>query len=97
MRAIDVGCTGKQVMYILRGFKTSDDAFRLSYSIVFDCSIRQFLDLFRSWLYIFHLSRFSGDGLVFSVSVFSGFFFTSLLSAVWYRVIKSFCETLSVL
>jgi hypothetical protein len=46
---------------ILRGFKTSDDAFRLSYSITFDCSIRPFLDLFHSWLYIFHLSRFSGD------------------------------------
>ena len=75
MRAIDLGCTGKQVMYILRGFKTSDDAFRLSHYIVFDCSIRPFLDLFRSWLYIFHLSRFSGDGLVLSVSVFSGFFY----------------------
>jgi len=52
-------------IYILRGFKTSDDAVRLSYSIAFDCSIRPFLDLFHSWLYIFHLSRFSGDGLVF--------------------------------
>jgi len=51
--------------YILRGFKTSDDASRLSYSTAFDCSIRSFLDLFHSWLYIFHLSRFSGDGLVF--------------------------------
>jgi hypothetical protein len=38
-------------IYILRGFKTSDDAFRLSYSIAFDCSIRPFLDLFHSWLY----------------------------------------------
>jgi len=53
-------------IYILRGFKTSDDAFRLSHSIAFDCSIRPFLDLFHSWLFIFHLSRFSGDGLVFS-------------------------------
>ena len=50
----------------MRGFKTSDDAFRLSYSIAFDCSIRPFLDLFHSLLYIFHLSRFSGDGLVIS-------------------------------
>jgi len=32
----------------LRGFKTSDDAFRLSYSIAFDCSIRPLLDLFHS-------------------------------------------------
>ena len=53
-------------IYTLRGFKTSDDAFRLSYSIAFDCSIRPFLDLFHSWLYIFHLSRFYGDGLVVS-------------------------------
>jgi len=53
-------------IYILRCFKRSDDAFRLSYSIAFDCSIRPFSDLFHSWLYIFHLSRFSGDGLVFS-------------------------------
>ena len=53
-------------MYVLRGFKTSDYAFRLSYSITFDCSIRPFLDLFHSWLYIFHLYRFSGDGLVVS-------------------------------
>jgi hypothetical protein len=53
-------------IYILRGFKTSNDAFRLSYSIAFDCSIRPFLDLFHSLLYIFHFSGFSGDGLVFS-------------------------------
>jgi len=53
-------------MYILRGFKTSDDDFRLSYSITFDCSIHPFSDLFHSWLYIFHLSRFSEDFLVFS-------------------------------
>jgi hypothetical protein len=53
-------------VYILHGFKTSDDTFRLSYSIAFHCSIRPFLDLFHSWLYIFHLSRFSRDGLVFS-------------------------------
>ena len=59
------------ILYILRSFKTSDDAFRLSYSISFDCSIRPFLDLFYSWLYIFHVSRFSRDGLVFSLpSVF---------------------------
>jgi len=50
----------------LRGFKTSDDAFRLSYSIPFDCSIRPSLELFHSWLYTFHLSRFSGDGVVSS-------------------------------
>ena len=53
-------------IYILRSFKSSDDSFRLSYSIAFYRSIRPFLDLFHSWLYIFHLSRFSGDGLVFS-------------------------------
>jgi hypothetical protein len=53
-------------IYILRSFKTSDDAFRLPYSIAFDCSIRTFLDLFHSSLYIFHLSRFSGDDLVVS-------------------------------
>ena len=34
-------------------FKTSGDAFRLPYSIAFDCSIRPFLDLFPSWLYIY--------------------------------------------
>ena len=56
---------------ILRGFKTSDDAFPLSYSIAFDCSIRPFLDLFKSWLYIFHLYRFSGDGLVSFLQVSS--------------------------
>ena len=52
-------------IYILRGFKTSDDAFRLSYSVAFGCSIRPFLDLFHSWLCIFHLPRFFGNGLVF--------------------------------
>jgi hypothetical protein len=47
------------VLYILMcGFKTSGDAFRLPYSIAFGCSIRPFLDLFHSWLYIPHLSRF---------------------------------------
>jgi len=51
--------------HILRGFKTSDDAFRLSYSIGFSCSIRPFLHLFHLWLYLFHLSRFYGDGLLF--------------------------------
>jgi len=50
---------------VLRCFKTSDDAFRISYSVAFDCSIHPFLDLFHSLLYIFHFSRFSGDGLVF--------------------------------
>ena len=39
-------------IYILRGFKTSDDTFRLSYSIAFDCSICPFLGLFHSWLYL---------------------------------------------
>jgi hypothetical protein len=29
-------------MYVLRGFKTPGDAFRLPYSIAFDCSIRPF-------------------------------------------------------
>ena len=47
------------------GFKTSGHAFRLPYSIALGCSIRPFLDLFHSWLYIPHLSRFFGDGLVF--------------------------------
>jgi len=45
---------------ILRGSKTSGDAFRLSYSIAFGCSIRPFLVLFHSWLCKFHLSRFFG-------------------------------------
>jgi hypothetical protein len=31
----------------------------------FDCSIRPFLNLFHSWLYQSHLSRFFGDDLVF--------------------------------
>jgi hypothetical protein len=54
------------LLYILRGFKTSDNAFWLSYSIAFDCSICPFLECFHSWLCIFHLPRFSEDGLVFS-------------------------------
>jgi len=58
--------TDLYLLYISLGLKTSDDAFRLSYSIAFDCSIRPFLDLFHSWLYMFHLSRFSRDDLVFS-------------------------------
>jgi hypothetical protein len=53
-------------IYILRSFKPSDDAFCLSYSIAFDCSIHPFLDLFHTWLYIFHISMFSGDGLIVS-------------------------------
>ena len=56
-------CPSSGELYILRGFKMSDDAFRLSHSTAFDCSIRPLLDLFHSWLYTFHLSRFSGDGL----------------------------------
>jgi hypothetical protein len=52
--------------YILRGFKTSGNAFRLPHSIAFDCYIRQFWDLFHSWLHISHLSGFFWDGLVFS-------------------------------
>jgi hypothetical protein len=48
------------------GFKTSGDAFRLPYSIAFSCSIHPFLDLFHSWLYISHLSRSFGNGLVSS-------------------------------
>ena len=51
---------------ILRGFKTPGGAFRLPYSIAFDCSIRPFSDLFHPWLYTSHLSRFFGKGLVFS-------------------------------
>jgi hypothetical protein len=39
--------------YIYCGFKTSSDAFRLPYSIAFDCSIHPFLDFFHSWLYIY--------------------------------------------
>jgi hypothetical protein len=35
---------------ILRGFKTSGDAFRRPHSSASDCSIRPFLDLFHSWL-----------------------------------------------
>ena len=53
------------VLYILSGYKTSGDAFRLPYSIAFYCSIRPFLDLFHSWLCISHLSRFFRGGLVF--------------------------------
>jgi hypothetical protein len=49
--------------YILRGFKTSGDAFRLPHSIAFDCSIRPFWDLFHSWLCISHFSRIFGDDL----------------------------------
>jgi hypothetical protein len=40
-------------IYILRGFKTGDNAFRLPHFIPHDCPIRPFLDLFHSWLYIF--------------------------------------------
>jgi hypothetical protein len=43
-------------IYTLRGLKTSGDAFRLPHSFASDCSIRPFLDLFHSWLYISHLS-----------------------------------------
>ena len=53
-------------IYTLQGFKTSGDTFQLPYSIAFHCSICPFLYLFHSWLYIFHLSRFFGGGLVFS-------------------------------
>jgi hypothetical protein len=56
----------QEVMYIYIYTRTSDDAFWLPYSIAFCYSIRPFLDLFHSWLCIFHLSRFFGDGLVFS-------------------------------
>jgi hypothetical protein len=52
---------------ILRGFKSSGDAFLLPHFPAFDCSIRPFWDLFHSWLYLSHLSRFFGDDLVFSV------------------------------
>jgi hypothetical protein len=45
---------------------TSGGAFRLPYSIAFSCSIRPFLVLFPSWLYVSQLSKFFGDGLVFS-------------------------------
>ena len=50
--------------YILCGFKTSGDTFRLPYSIAFDCSIPPFSDLFHPLLYISHLSRFFAGGLV---------------------------------
>jgi hypothetical protein len=63
----------------LHGFKTSDDAFRLSYSIAFVCSIRPFLDLFHSRMYIFHLSRFSGNNVVFS--------FFQVSSESWFLVV----------
>ena len=53
------------------GFKMSGDAFRLPYSIAFGCSIRPFLGLFHSWLYISHLFKFFEEGLVFSLP--SGF------------------------
>jgi len=54
------------IYIFLRGFKTPDDAFGLPCSIAFGCSIRPILDLFHSWLCIFHLSRFFWEGLVFS-------------------------------
>jgi hypothetical protein len=51
-------------IYIFRGFKTSDDAFRLSYSIAFDCSIHPFLDLFHSWFsFFFPLENITSQGL----------------------------------
>ena len=53
-----------------RGFKTFGDAFRLPYSIAFCCSIRPFLDLLHSWLYISHLSRFFGTASFFPPSFF---------------------------
>ena len=53
-------------IYILRGFETSGDAFRLPYSIAFDCSIRPSLALSHPSLYISHLSRFFGTASFFS-------------------------------
>ena len=41
---------------ILRGFKTPGDAFRLPYSIAFDCSIRPSLAVPHPSLYLSHLS-----------------------------------------
>ena len=58
------GTTGWNKQFILRGFKSSDDAFRLSYSITFDCSIRPFLDLFHLWLsFFFPLENITSHGL----------------------------------
>jgi len=58
-------------IFILRGFKTSGDAFRLPYSIAFDCSSRPFSALSHPSLSVSHLSRFFGDGLFFSSFRFS--------------------------
>jgi hypothetical protein len=59
-------CVCVYIYIYICGFKTSGDAFRLPYSIAFGCSIRPFLDLFPSWLYIAHLSKFFGDALDFT-------------------------------
>jgi len=50
----------------------SGDAFQLPYSVAIGYSIHPFLVLFHSWLYIFHLSKFSRAGLVFSFLQVSG-------------------------
>ena len=57
----------------MRGFKTSGYAFRLPYSIAFDCSIRPFSDLFHLWLYISHLSRYLhlDEGTLYRVMEFA--------------------------
>ena len=65
-------------IYILRGFRTSGNTFRLPYSIAFDGLIRPFLCLFHSWLYRSHLSRFLGEVLVFILP--SGFQLTMIFS-----------------
>ena len=56
-------CLGTRMYVCMCGFKTPGDAFRLPYSIAFGCSIRPFLVLFHTWLYISHLSKFFRDTL----------------------------------
>jgi len=79
-------------IYISR-FKTSGDAFRLPYSIAFDCSIRPYLDLVQPSLFISHLFRFFWDGLVFflpscfQLIMIFGIRVRSILSTWQYRMI----------
>ena len=41
------------IYLFINALLTSGNAFRLPHSIAFGCSIRPFLDLFHSWLYIY--------------------------------------------
>ena len=74
------------IYVILRCFKTSVVAFRLSYSIAFNCSIRPFLDLFRSWLYTWVVWKVLGLDHGWQLCR-QGFFLLS-----WYICHKHPCE-----